>query len=264
MIFDEFRAKKSLGQNFILDMGFLKSLVDKLDLSKNDTVIEIGTGPGALTRVIASRVKTVTTYEIDNTLEPILQTAFVDIDNVMLVMNDILKVTDFPNTFKLVANIPYYITTPIILKFLYDPRCTEINILVQDDVARRIGANVGTSDYGALSVTVQAHATAKIIKTAPRGLFRPAPKVDSAFVTIKKNNRGKELDTTFDKVVKGLFMARRKTVANGLKQLGYINAVDILKDCGIDNTIRPENMTVVQFVNLSDYISKLDKSTAQS
>ena len=255
----DFRTKKSLGQNFIYDTNFLESILDKLNISKTDTVIEIGTGPGTLTVCIAKRARSVITYEIDKRLEDTLKQQFAGLKNVQLVFKDALEVTDFPPDFLLVANIPYYITTPIILKFLSEPRCREICILVQDEVARRIVAKPGTKDYGALSVTVQARADCKIIRAVPRGIFRPVPKVDSAFVTIKKVQARQVPLDTFDTLVKGMFAARRKTCLNALKQVMPEQETEkVLVECGIDPTCRPEQVTVEKFVKLSQYLSQFD------
>jgi len=251
--------KKSLGQNFIFDVGFLNGILDKLSLDKTHTVIEIGAGAGTLTKCLAARVGKVIAYEIDKSLEPILARQLDGVENVQVIFQDAMTVTDLPPDFLLVANIPYYITTPLVLKFLKEKGCREICVLVQDDVAKRIVAKPGTKDYGALSVTVQAQADCKIIKHAPRGLFRPVPKVDSAFVQIKKfpSLEGcPKGGVVFDVLVKGMFAARRKTVLNALKQIcAKVSGdflLDVLQKCNIDPTARPEQLGVDQFIKLSN------------
>jgi len=227
---------KKFGQNFIFDTGFLNGILDKLDLKSTDTVVEIGTGLGTLTDCIAPRVKQVITYEIDKRLEP----KFTH-NNIEFICQDILKVKEFPSEFVVVANIPYYITTPIIMKFLKMPACKRICILIQDDVAKRIVAKVGTKEYGALSVTIQAQATARIIKAVPRTVFRPQPKVDSAFIVIEKNHN--ILPHNFDEFIKHVFSQRRKTLRASL---------------GIDSNKRPEEITPEQFVKICQEIHKTD------
>jgi len=255
-----FFFKKSLGQNFIYDEGFLASIVHELGLSKDDIIVEVGTGAGTLTRVLSARVKKVITYEIDRSLEPILQKQFADTPGgVELHFADIMKVTEFPDNFKLIANIPYYITTPLILKFMGYRGCHEICVLIQEEVANRIVAKPNSKEYGALSVTLQAQGTCKIIKKVPRSLFKPVPGVDSAFVKIAKNasKAHDQYELGFNKLVKGMFAARRKTALNALKQtfrLDTQSARELLVRAGIDETIRPEQITVAQFVKLSQIL----------
>ena len=249
--------KKSLGQNFIFDEGFLESIVRELALCKDDIVVEVGTGAGTLTRVLARKVKQVITYEIDRSLEPVLQKQFEDFNNIELHFADAMKIKDFPSEFKVVANIPYYITTPLILKFLAIDACKEICVLIQDEVASRIVAKPGGKEYGALSVTMQAQAECKIIRRVPRSLFKPVPNVDSAFVTIKKFSASR-IDCRgtgiFNQLVKGCFASRRKTMLNALKNsfgLDTQTARNILSECGIDESIRPENISVDKYIELS-------------
>jgi len=251
-----FFFKKSLGQNFIFDEGFLESIIRELGLGKDDTIIEVGTGAGTLTRVLARRVKQVITYEIDRGLESILQKQFEGFDNIELHFTDAMKTKDFPPDFKVVANIPYYITTPLILKFMNIQGCREICVLIQEEVANRIVARPNGKEYGALSVTLQSQAECKIIKKVPRTLFKPVPNIDSAFVVIKKN--GNKPNQYFDRLVKGMFASRRKTALNALKNamnLDTQTARELLAVVGIGETIRPEQITVAQFVKLSQILS---------
>jgi len=254
----QFSHKKSLGQNFIHDEGFLSSIVKDLRISAGDTIVEIGTGAGTLTRVLARKAKRVITYEIDTRLQQTLEKRLDGFDNIELHFADAMKVTDFPIEFKLVANIPYYITTPLILKFLAIDACREICVLVQDDVAYRIVARPGGKDYGALSVTIQAQAECRLVRHVSRTLFKPIPNVDSEFVHIIKTpvtNATPPLKKgELDRLVKGMFGARRKTALNALKQtfaLDTDTARKILADCGIDENIRPENISVDKYIELS-------------
>lgn len=247
MVFEDFHTKKRLGQNFIFDTVFLDSIVDKIGLEKTDVVVEVGAGFGTLTTCLAKRAARIISYEIDNELEPILKENLGGFDNIELYFKDAMKVTDFPPEYKLVANIPYYITSPIILKFLADRRCREICVLVQDNVARRITANPGGKDYGAFPVTCQAHADCKIIKNVGRNMFRPSPNVDSAFVILEKHNRY-NIPTGFDDFIKAVFSKRRKKISNSIN-------INVLERCGIDPSVRPENLTVEQFVKLCQNLS---------
>jgi len=264
-----FKFNKSLGQNFILDEGFLESIVAGLGLTREHVVVEIGTGAGTLTRVLARRVKQVVTYEIDKRLQTVLHEQFKGIDNIDLRLEDGLK-ANLPRHFVpplrskgeyiVVANIPYYITTPLIMKFMADVDCTRICVLVQDDVARRIVAKPGGKDYGALSVGLQARADCKIIKKVPRSVFTPVPNVDSAFVDLKKlpfETKGwhPQGDGVFDRFLKSIFSARRKTILNALK-IEKETARRILAEAGIDENLRPEQIPVDKFVELS---TKLDE-----
>jgi len=253
----QFAYKKSLGQNFIYDQEFLRGIVRGLDLQPTDTIIEVGTGAGTLTRVLAPLVKKVITYEIDTRLQDTLQKQFAGVKNIELHFCDAMKVTDFSPDFKLVANIPYYITTPLILKFLATPQCRELCVLVQDDVAHRIVAAPGGKEYGALSVTLQAQAHCRIITHVPRTLFKPQPNVDSAFVQIMKN--GVTPPTQFDNLVKNMFSARRKTVLNAVKQalgLDSDTARKLLADCALPEHIRPENIPPDKYIELSRLLAR--------
>jgi 16S rRNA (adenine1518-N6/adenine1519-N6)-dimethyltransferase len=246
---EKFFTKKSLGQNFLTDKNFLEKIIDKLNLSQDETVVEIGTGMGILTKVLAGRVKSVITYEVDKRLEPRLTEDFAGLGNVKLCMQDIMKAENFPQSYCVVANIPYYITSPIIIKFLQESGCKMICVLVQDEVARRICAEVGTKDYGALTVTVQTAAKCKIIAKVPRHMFHPAPKVDSAFVVIEKNKK----NILEDNFVKKIFSMRRKKIKNSVP-------IAVLEKCGINPDLRAEQIAVDDFVKISLEIAKIDKT----
>jgi len=247
-----FKFNRSLGQNFILDEGFLENIVDELNLSKDDVVVEIGTGAGTLTRVVAGRVKKIITYETDRRLEPILFQQFKYLENVDLRFEDGMKAKVETGTYVVVANIPYYITTPLIWKFMADPGCLRICILVQDDVARRIVAPHGGRGYGALTVGIQTRANCKIIKKVPRSVFVPVPSVDSAFVVIEKK-KGIRIPDAF---LKGIFASRRKTILNALKMDKEI-ARSVLKKVGIDEWLRPEQISVDKFVELTTKLAEI-------
>jgi len=246
------KFKKSLGQNFIRDIGFLESIVSQLGLSKDDTIIEVGAGEGALTRVLAKHAGRVIAYEVDRSLESKLQDLEVRFEDALHARIDVGK-------YKVVANVPYYITTPLLFKFINDPECEEISVLVQKEVADRLAAKVGTKDYGALTIAVQAWGNVRKIKDAPRHLFYPIPNVDSAFVQIKCRG-GDPPPVGFDKLLKGLFSKRRKTIENGLMSVTGKNREEIrrvLSKVGIDVRLRPENLTIEEYLALHQAIFML-------
>ena len=226
-----FSFKKSLGQNFIIDEGYLQSVVKDLNISKDDVVVEVGTGAGTLTRVLAQYAKKVITYEVDARLEPILSEQFSGFDNIKLRFQDALKTDIDVSNFRVIANIPYYITTPLITKFLNDPNCTSIIVLVQKEVAERIVAKPGSKVYGALSAGIQIRSSAKIIKTVSRKVFFPEPNVDSAFVQIDDI---RPIEAGFDEFLKKVFGQRRKKISNIIRNLYNIQ---------IDDERRPEQLT---------------------
>jgi len=247
-----FKFNRSLGQNFILDEGLLDNIVEGLNLSKDDVVVEIGTGAGTLTRVLAGRVRKVITYETDKRLAPILEKQFKYIENIDLRFEDGMKAKVETGTYVVVANIPYYITTPLIWKFMKDTGCLRICVLVQDDVAQRIVALPGGKDYGALTVGLQARADCRIVKKVPRSVFVPVPNVDSAFVVIDKK-RGVHIPDAF---IKGIFSARRKTILNALKMDKEV-ARAVLKKIGIDENLRPEQISPDKYIELTTRLAEI-------
>lgn len=253
-IMSGFKFNKGLGQNFIFDEGFLESIVAELGLLPTDIVVEIGTGAGTLTKVLAARVKKVVTYEVDKRLSSVLENQFKGFSNIDLRFEDGLKAEIGEGKFVVVANIPYYITTPLIIKFIANQTCTRICVLVQDDVARRIVAKPGCKDYGALTVGVQSQADCRIIRKVPRGIFTPAPNVDSAFIVIDKK-RGSQISDAF---LKSIFAARRKTILNAIGGDREV-ARKALDEVGIDSGLRPEQIPPDKFVELS---TKLDEILA--
>jgi len=249
-----FTFKKGLGQNFIVDEGFLSSVVGEFGLSKDDIVVEVGTGAGTLTRVIAPLVKNVITFEVDERLKPILAEQFNGFDNIELRFIDALsrdaKMPDVP--YKVVANVPYYITTPLLLKFISDPNCVEVCVLVQEELGMRIVAKLSTKDYGALSIAMQAWGNFRIVRKVGRGMFVPPPNVDSAFVQGIRGE-GELFDSRANGFLKGLFANRRKTIENGLCAVlgcGREDVRKILADIGINVSLRPENLSVEDFKKL--------------
>ena len=268
---NNFKFNKAYGQNFIFDKNFLKSIVDMV-ATKDDEVLEIGAGAGTLTSMLAGSTKKVVSYEIDNNLQPILNEALKDYPNAQVIFKDIMKVQmseiegNFQGDYIMVANLPYYITTPIIFKFLENAKhLKSMSIMVQLEVAERLTAKPNTKDYGAITPSIDYRANAKIIKRVGRHMFTPAPNVDSAIVKIDfVKNKFDILDThTLDETIKGVFAMRRKTLANNLKSHFHLNSDDINQICEkakISPTTRGETLDTSSLVNLANeiYIFKKD------
>ena len=265
---NNFKFNKAYGQNFIFDKNFLKSIVDMV-ATKDDEVLEIGAGAGTLTSMLASATKKVVSYEIDNNLQPILNEALKDYPNAQVIFKDIMKVQmseiegNFQGDYIMVANLPYYITTPIIFKFLENAKhLKSMSIMVQLEVAERLTAKPNTKDYGAITPSIDYRANAKIIKRVGRHMFTPAPNVDSAIVKIDfVPNKFDILDThTMDETIKALFAMRRKTISNNLKSHFCLSQESIKTICNNTNilpTARGETLDTQTIVNLSNEIFKI-------
>ena len=263
-----FTFKKSFGQNFLTDTNILQKIVDTAEINKNVNVIEIGPGIGALTEFLAENASEVMAFEIDERLVPILEDTLRDHDNVKVINEDVLKadlqtrVKEFENPdlpIKVVANLPYYITTPILMHLIESKiPFSEFVVMMQKEVADRISAEPNTKAYGSLSIAVQYYMTAKVAFAVPRTVFVPAPNVDSAVIQIRPDNKYRnKIDDRelYFRVIKGAFAQRRKTLANSLNaSIGVEKTViyDILKEMGLKETIRCEQLNMDQwteFVN---------------
>jgi len=271
-----FNFTKSLGQNFLVDENILREIVDGADIKENDIVFEIGAGIGTLTGELAKRAKKVIAIEIDKRLIPILNETLSEFDNVEIVNQDVLKVDlaalvsqYSPNQkIKVVANLPYYITTPIIMRFLEENiELSSMVIMIQREVADRMAAKPSTKAYGSLSVAMQYYAESKIIAEAPKEAFVPSPNVDSAVLKIDvKQDKGVDLmdSDLFFEVVKGSFSKRRKTILNALSTYGDFEK-DIIEKAlgasGIDPIRRGETLTIMEFADLSNRIYCLRRET---
>ena len=265
---NNFKFNKTYGQNFIFDKNFLKSIVDMV-ATKDDEVLEIGAGAGTLTSMLAGSTKKVVSYEIDNNLQPILNEALKDYPNAQVIFKDIMKVqmseieANSQGDYIMVANLPYYITTPIIFKFLENAKhLKSMSIMVQLEVAERLTAKPNTKDYGAITPSIDYRANAKIIKRVGRHMFTPAPNVDSAIVKIDfVPNKFDILDThTMDETIKALFAMRRKTISNNLKSHFGLSQESIQTICNNTNilpTTRGETLDTQTIVNLSNEIFKI-------
>lgn len=265
-----FKLSKSLGQNFLTDKNIIDKIIDATEITDEDLVIEIGPGIGVLTAEAAQLARKVTAVEIDRNLIPILQDTLQEFDNVEIINEDVLK-ADLNAIIaaagcrktKIIGNLPYYITTPIIMGLLESHvEADSITIMMQKEVADRIKAEPGTKAYGALSAAVQYYCTVTTVATVPREVFFPAPKVDSAVLRldIRKEKPVKLMDEPlFFRCIKAGFGQRRKTLSNSLSQLGDFTKEEIktcLGDTGIDEKRRAETLSLSEFAMIANYLAK--------
>lgn len=255
-------ARRRLGQHFLFDPSILRRIIDVAGINEADTVVEIGPGHGRLTRMLSRVASKVYAIEVDTALYNRLKEELKDYDNIVLIHGDALRFSYGEiGPFKVVANIPYYITTPLLFKLLENKNLISMTLTVQKEVAERIIATPNTKSYGTLSVMVQYHGEPSLRFIIPRGAFRPPPKVDSAVIRIdtltepRVRVRDEEL---FFRIVRTAFGQRRKTLSNALKTLLKGNLKETLKEAGIDPMIRGERLTIAQFARLSDVISQKD------
>jgi 16S rRNA (adenine1518-N6/adenine1519-N6)-dimethyltransferase len=257
------RAATSLGQRFLVDRDVLSAILDAAELSPEDDVLEVGPGPGVLTAKLAERARSVTAVEIDERMVAVLRETLAGLENVRLVRADALEVDLFatgerPPT-RIVANVPYQITTPLLERFIGDDRRPPlIVLLVQEEVARRMVATPASAkERGYLSVFVQSFADAKIVRRVPPTAFRPAPKVSSAVVALRTRSQPAfaPLDReAFFRFVSDVFRHRRKQLRGALGHEAGVDAqraVAALRACGIEPTRRAEELTLEQWVALA-------------
>ena len=271
-----FVFQKRFGQNFLIDTHVLERIIEASEITKDDFVLEIGPGIGTMTQYLAEAAREVTAVEIDDTLIPILKDTLKEWDNVTVLHGDILKtdirkIADEKNQgrpIKVVANLPYYITTPIIMGlFESHVPVDSITVMVQKEVADRMQTGPGSKDYGALSLAVQYYAEPKIVANVPPNCFMPRPKVGSAVIRLTRHQNPPV--TTLDeklmfRLIRASFNQRRKTLSNSLKnsqELPYSKeeVEAAIKECGLPLNIRGEALTLEQFARLSDTFSKLNK-----
>ncbi|XIF20534.1 MAG: 16S rRNA (adenine(1518)-N(6)/adenine(1519)-N(6))- dimethyltransferase RsmA [Acetilactobacillus jinshanensis] len=263
------RAKHSLGQNFLIDLNVLREIMDAADLSSEDDVIEIGPGIGGLTEQLAKRAHKVIAFEIDSHLIPILHETLSPYHNVKIINQDILK-ADLPkiiqNDFddsrqvKIVANLPYYITTPIIVELMKShARFSTIAVTMQKEVAERVTAKPGSKTFGAISVLIQYLNHVKITNLIPKTAFFPSPKITSAVVRLTRRQHVKQPVFnvhTFAGFVRACFMHRRKTFQNNLKSLFGKDQRPVIKKVltkeQVNPMLRPEKLSVVTYVKLAN------------
>lgn len=263
-----FKFTKSLGQNFLIDSQVLMDIVEGAEVNKNDFVIEIGPGVGTLTKELLKVSKQVTAIELDSDLVPILKEELKDYENFSIINKDALKV-DFTEVIgeeesvKLVANLPYYVTTPIIAKLLNEHyKFKSLTIMIQKEVGERIAAEPSTKEYGALSLLVQYYCDIKVIRKVSPASFIPRPKVDSIVIRLDRLDTPKvkvEDEKLFFKIIRAAFNMRRKTLWNALKSLGVNKDLleKALEEADIDPKRRGETLSINEFGKLSDCIGKL-------
>ena len=271
-----FVFQKRFGQNFLIDTHVLERIIEASEITKDDFVLEIGPGIGTMTQYLAEAAREVTAVEIDDALIPILKDTLKEWDNVTVLHGDILKtdirkIADEKNQgrpIKVVANLPYYITTPIIMGlFESHVPVDSITVMVQKEVADRMQTGPGSKDYGALSLAVQYYAEPKIVANVPPNCFMPRPKVGSAVIRLTRHQNPPV--TTLDeklmfRLIRASFNQRRKTLSNSLKnaqELPYSKeeVEAAITECGLPLNIRGEALTLEQFARLSDTFSKLNK-----
>ncbi|GAJ27328.1 dimethyladenosine transferase [Liquorilactobacillus sucicola DSM 21376 = JCM 15457] len=264
--------KKSLGQNFLTDVNVLKKIVNAAQVDENDDVIEIGPGIGALTEQIAKKAHSVLALELDDRLIPVLSETLAPYDNIQVLRQDVLKADlkdllarhfDGQHQVKVVANLPYYITSPIILHLLETGIHFEaIVVMMQREVAERLGARPGTKAYGSLTVRVQYQMNVQVAFIVPKTVFVPQPKVDSAIVVLdpKEVQVLPQNEQLFFKVVRGCFQHRRKNIWNNLLAFLGKQTVDkeklqrVLAELNISPKERAENLAINDFIHLTNKI----------
>ena len=271
-----FVFQKRFGQNFLIDTHVLDRIISASEITKDDFVLEIGPGIGTMTQYLAEAAREVTAVEIDDALIPILKDTLKEWDNVTVLHGDILK-TDIckiaeeknqGRPIKVVANLPYYITTPIIMGlFESHVPVSSITVMVQTEVADRMQTGPGSKEYGALSLAVQYYAEPKIVANVPPNCFMPRPKVGSAVICLTRHQNPPV--TTLDeklmfRLIRASFNQRRKTLSNSLKnsqELPYSReeVEAAITECGLPLNIRGEALTLEQFARLSDCFVKLNK-----
>ncbi len=266
-----FTFKKRFGQNFITDMNLLERIADAAMLGEDDVVLEIGPGAGTLTKVLAKRAGKVLAIEIDRTLIPILEEQLSEYPNVTVVNEDALK-ADFDQILRehypeakryvMVANLPYYITTPLLFHALENSQSlSKIIVMVQKEVGQRLQASPGTKDYGALTVTAGYQADISYLFTVSKKMFSPEPDVDSAIIMFERHDERPYFakdEALFKKIVRAAFSQRRKTFLNAIKSLDLDMEVvkKALDEAGYGVKARGEELSIAFFVQLSDLLSE--------
>lgn len=267
LIDNGFRFNHNLGQNFITDKNLLDKIVELSGVDENDVVVEIGTGAGTLTRAIAEKAKKVYSFEVDRALKPVLDETLSGLDNVEVIFKDVLKMKDkelleiVGEKFKVVANIPYYITTALVMRFLEEGvHPSAITAMVQKEVADRFVAKPATEDYGAITMAISLYGDANIVGQVDKSMFYPVPKVDSSIVRIDVYDKYAGVDKKkVNKTIKCAFMMRRKTLLNNLTAVYPVQkdeAAKILESLNIDLKARGETLTLDQIIEISDLLSK--------
>ena len=266
-----FVFQKKFGQNFLIDSHVLEKIVDAAQITDEDCVLEIGPGIGTMTQYLAESAREVVAVEIDRALIPILQDTLSAYDNVTVLNEDIMKVDvgrivrerNQGRPIKVVANLPYYITTPIVMSLLENHVPVQsITIMVQKEVADRMQVGPGTKDYGALSLAVQYYALPEVVAHVPANCFMPRPNVDSTVIRLTRYQKT-QVEAQDEKhlfaLIRASFNQRRKTLANGLANGLGISREQVaaaLEEMGLSATVRGEALTLEQFADLSNLLKK--------
>lgn len=257
--------KKKWGQNFLSDKNLLGAIVSDAGVDKNTTVLEIGAGAGALTQALAEAAARVVSYEIDESLRPVLARALERYPNTEVVFGDFQR-ENFAalekklGRYKVVANLPYYITSPVVLKFVEEAEsCDGVTVMVQEEVARRFCAQAGTADYGAITAAIARRGKATLTRKVSRNLFYPRPNVDSAVVNVDFTTGGFETlsPKAYRETVRCAFLNRRKTLENNVMNAFRLDREatrEILRKAGVDDGARGETLTPAQLGALSDLL----------
>lgn len=265
-----FTFSKSLGQNFIVNPSVCPRIAEEGGASSGTGVIEIGTGVGVLTAELAKRADKVVAIEIDDRLIPVLSETLSDFDNVKIINEDVLKV-DLDKVIKeefqgmdvyVCANLPYYITSPIIMSLLESRlNIRAITVMVQKEAATRLTAELGTRDVGAVTVAVRYYSEPKLLFNVSRGSFMPSPNVDSAVIRLDiKNEKKVDDEKHFFKVVRAAFSQRRKTLSNSLSSglsMDKKVIIEAIKSAGLSESIRPEQLSMEDFINIAESVRKI-------
>lgn len=272
----QFTFQKKFGQNFLIDTHVLEKIISAAGITEEDFVLEIGPGIGTMTQYLASAAREVCAVEIDKSLIPILEDTLKDYDNVTVINQDILKVDiaelarekNQGKPIKVVANLPYYITTPIIMGLFESHVPVEsITVMVQKEVADRMQVGPGTKDYGALSLAVQYYAEPYIVANVPPNCFIPRPKVGSAVIRLTRHKeppvRVKDEKLLFG-IIRASFNQRRKTLANGLKNYEGLpftkeEIEEAISQCGFSPSVRGEALSLKEFAMLADVLWETGK-----
>lgn len=257
------RANKKLGQNFLINEEIINQIIEKADVNKNDTIIEIGPGLGSLTAKLLENANKVIAIELDSNMSNILKERFCLYDNFELIEKDVLKVdlneiVEKYDSVKVVANLPYYITTPIIMKLLEERlKLKSITVMVQIEVGERFCAVPNSKEYGAITISINYYTKPEIIIDVPKENFEPMPEVDSCVIKLDvRNVPPVELknEKDFFNLIKAGFSQRRKTINNSLASMGISKEKikSVLEKLGIDSKLRAENLTMEQFADISN------------
>lgn len=259
----EFKFNKALGQNFISDKNLLDAIVADSGVTKDDIVVEIGTGGGTLTRALAAAAKRVVSFEVDTNVQKVLAISLQGVDNVEVIFRDILKMSDDEvrevagDSFKVVANLPYYITTPLVMRFLESGLDVKsLTVMVQQEVADRFVAKSNTADYAAITLAIEMCGEAYVTRKVNRKMFYPVPNVDSAVVRIDvdRDKLAGEDTQLLHKLVRAAFAMRRKTLANNLSVTFGIDkqtATEKITAAGFPPLVRGEALALNDYIRLS-------------